>query len=196
MMMGCLGLLILTCLVYRRWSAAKAPHYVENAERGGQIYTGFRLGHKMHGKGTLYWRKESRALKYTGGFQDGLRHGYGTFWKKDGSSYQGTWTKGCRDGFGVFVCSGGYKRYEGEIKMDVFTGKGIYSWHDGKERDGDVYIGEFVKHLKHGFGVYNYKDGSKYEGPFLEDRKHGLGVYTDVDGKRQEQTWLNGTLIG
>ncbi len=46
-----------------------------------------------------------------GQFQNGYRHGIGTYNFASGSTYTGNWVKGNRTGHGVFIWSDG-KKYE------------------------------------------------------------------------------------
>lgn len=42
--------------------------------------------------------------------------------------------------------------------------------------DGNVYLGEWKKGIRDGWGVFMYYSGAKYEGSWKDDKKHGFGV--------------------
>jgi len=46
-------------------------------------------------------------------------------------------------------------------------------------KDGSIYIGQFFRNMKSGYGLETYKDGSTYAGFFSYDGRHGIGVNTD-----------------
>jgi hypothetical protein len=105
---------------------------------------------------------------YKGRFQNGLKHGYGTYLYSNGDKYEGHFKEGQRHGTGVLEFSNGDK-YEGEFKFDKQNGVGLL-------------IESF---------------GNKYEGEFKHDKKHGEGfLYLVEDGSVWQQQWKNGVLIG
>ena len=59
--------------------------------------------------------------KYVGEFQDGMRHGQGTYTMSDGSNYTGQW--------------------EGSMP----NGEGVYTFADGKIEKGIWKMGELIK---------------------------------------------------
>ena len=51
-------------------------------------------------------------------------------------------------------------------------------------KSGEMYSGELIKGLKHGFGKFQYSDGRVYEGYWDNNNKTGLGtVYFPNDVK-------------
>jgi hypothetical protein len=54
-----------------------------------------------------------------------------------------------RHGHGKFVVAKTGSSYEGSWEKDVRHGFGVYKWSNG-----DVYRGHFVKHNREGYGVY------------------------------------------
>ena len=44
-------------------------------------------------------------------FSNDIRHGYGSFYWKDGRVYEGSWNLGKQHGYGAFVTKEGEKKY-------------------------------------------------------------------------------------
>jgi len=65
--------------------------------------------------------------------------------------------------------------YIGDWVDNKISGKGLYTWADGRKYDG-----EWLNNNMHGKGKYTWPDGKTYEGQYDNDRKHGHGVYTWV----------------
>ena len=55
--------------------------------------------------------------KYLGEWNEGERHGQGTFFYANGSRYEGQWAMGAKDGHGVFTFEDG-SVYEGPFEKD------------------------------------------------------------------------------
>ena len=49
--------------------------------------------------------------------------------------------------------------------------------------DGDRYVGEWKKDMKHGQGTYTFSNGNKYVGLFKDNKKNGQGTFTFSDGE-------------
>merc|ERR1711973_646727 len=82
-----------------------------------------------------------------GDWQDGLRHGQGTYFSK----------------------ANGFK-YEGRYEKDMKHGKGKYTYPNG-----DIYQGQWNEGVRHGKGSYKYKDdGGVYEGEWVDGIKQGF----------------------
>jgi hypothetical protein len=58
---------------------------------------------------------------YTGSFKNGLPHGIGKYTWADGSSFEGHWNKGMKDGKGTMITTD--STYSGIWKDDVYIGK-------------------------------------------------------------------------
>jgi len=52
----------------------------------------------MHGEGSFYWKDGS---SYQGEYQHGRKHGFGTFNFSKGKQYKGDWVNGRQHGKGV-----------------------------------------------------------------------------------------------
>ena len=50
----------------------------------------------------------------------------------------------------------------------------------------DIYVGEFMNDVFHGYGTMTFHDGAKYIGEFKDNLFHGQGVYTLNDGTELE----------
>jgi hypothetical protein len=104
----------------------------------------------------------------------------------DGGKYQGEWQDGKRHGIGTYISPTG-TRYEGEWKDNGASGHGVCHYADGMKYDGQFESGE-----RHGKGVLISPVGDRYEGEFKNDFAHGEGVYTWGDGVRSEGEFREG----
>eukprot|EP00520_Triparma_pacifica_P004940 CAMPEP_0118638570 /NCGR_PEP_ID=MMETSP0785-20121206/3760_1 /TAXON_ID=91992 /ORGANISM="Bolidomonas pacifica, Strain CCMP 1866" /LENGTH=87 /DNA_ID=CAMNT_0006529839 /DNA_START=6 /DNA_END=266 /DNA_ORIENTATION=- len=82
----------------------------------------------------------------------------------DGSSYDGTFVKGRRDGKGTHVT----------IEAD------------GKE---SKYSGDWVDNTIQGRGVATFSNGNVYEGDFSKGKIEGEGTLTTLMGDKYEGSW-------
>ena len=80
-----------------------------------------------------------------------------------------------------------YKPYI-KCKNDRY-GKMIYE-------NGEYYIGEFKRGLRHGKGLLCYKNKSKYIGDWINDKVEGNGKNIDVNGNYYIGEWKNGSKHG
>ena len=85
----------------------------------------------------------------------------------------------------------GESEYHGQIRDDLFDGFGVKI----DKKYTDVYIGEFQKDRRAGFGLQVYDNGDFYYGEFQNDLRHGYGHYFWSDGEECECNWLNGDQI-
>ena len=104
----------------------------------------------------------------------------------DGSEYQGEWQDGKRHGIGTYISPTG-TRYEGEWKNDGASGHGVCHYADGMKYDGQFESGE-----RHGKGVLISPEGDRYEGQFKYDLVNGEGIYIWGDGVRSEGEFREG----
>lgn len=104
----------------------------ENNKRNGQgimnwitsneKYTGHWKDNFQSGFGTHIWldsNNENKLLRnrYVGYWQNGQRHGKGTFYYSNGSKYEGDWVENFKDGYGVFTFEDG-TTYDGPFEKD------------------------------------------------------------------------------
>ena len=132
---------------------------------GASRYTGEVVDDVPNGKGKEEYRGEGC---YVGEFANGLRHGKGCFYNKEGELiYSGGWLFGLKHGVGEL--------------------------HD----DFGLYSGEFVKGQKCGQGSYTLYSGDHYKGDFAEDLYNGRGEFTNVSGRVvYEGEWRDGQRHG
>ena len=104
----------------------------------------------------------------------------------DGSEYEGEWQDGKRHGTGTYISPTG-TRYEGEWENDEASGHGVCHYADGMKYDGQFENGE-----RHGKGVLISPEGDRYEGQFKYDLLNGEGIYIWGDGVRSEGEFREG----
>ena len=81
---------------------------------------------------------------YIGEFEDGQRHGHGTYWFADGRKYVGESKNYNWDGQGTFYNADGSK-YVGEFVNGKYHGKGTeYTAHGQISREGMWADGQYV----------------------------------------------------
>ena len=104
----------------------------------------------------------------------------------DGAEYQGEWQNGKRHGIGTYISPTG-TRYEGEWENDGASGHGVCHYADGMKYDGQFESGE-----RHGKGILISPEGDRYEGQFKYDLVNGEGIYIWGDGVRSEGEFREG----
>jgi hypothetical protein len=66
-----------------------------------------------------------------------------------------------------------------EVKLSLFSLKGLTSLGKYEYKDGRVYNGDWLNSMKHGKGVYNLgKSGLVYDGDFKNGKQSGRGKLT------------------
>ena len=129
---------------------------IENLKDGWDVsytYTGEVKDGKPNGMGVAKYGAGGSAVRYVGGFQNGMYNGRGTLFFKDGVFLSGEWKNGKLNGKGSFLSEAGI-----------------------------LYIGEFVNGVKQGKGVLFYKDNGMICGNFLNDKLSGRGIQIFPDG--------------
>ena len=120
--------------------------------------------------------------RYVGEWEDGKKHGQGTYTsgkgEREGDKYVGEFKGGFKNGHGKYIWSDG-DEYVGEFKDDKPNGQGTYTWSNG-----DKYVGEFKDGKKHGQGTWTSTDGEKYSGEWKDGKKYDQGTYTSQDGTK------------
>ena len=119
-----------------------------------------------HGKGREF--SVSHETVYQGEWKEGLYHGEGTLWRKDGCRLEGTFVNGYLEGTGT-----------------VFRANGSVSYH-----------GRFVEGKRDGEGIEYEEDGAEYEGRFREDRRDGHGLLSRDKEVLYDGEWMNGLKHG
>lgn len=127
---------------------------------------------------------------YSGEFQDGDRHGVGTFRYANGEEYRGSWSCGEKTGQGKYLYANG-DFYDGEWRRDERSGQGKYAY-----ANGDVYDGEWSHDEKSGQGKYVYAGGDVYyDGEWNHDKESGQGKYVYTDGDWYEGEFQDGEFV-
>ena len=93
-----------------------------SSENGGTF-----RGYKLNGMGVF--NNPASGARYVGNFADGRFHGKGQRTNSSGT-YSGMWSRGLRDGHGVFCWANG-TRWEGEWRGGRPADQGYMRWPDG-----------------------------------------------------------------
>ncbi len=109
---------------------------------------------------------------------------------EDGSKFEGSTKRGCREGKGTLAYSTG-EVYEGNWKNDLRVGQGTITFKKGSHflpicsavaSTGGSFTGEWRDDRMHGFGTEKFASGSTYEGEYAGGRLYGKGVLTLPNG--------------
>ncbi len=142
-------------------------------------------GNCQNGTGTYRYASNS---KYTGQFQNSLRHGKGKMTYQDGNIYEGPFVHGKKSGEnGAMTFAANGDKYVGQWQSDQPNGKGKYYFFT-KER----YEGDFVNGTFEGQGTMYYPDGARFVGGWSKNRKNGSGIFYAADGREKRGTWAMG----
>lgn len=135
------------------------------------------------------------AAAYQGGYEDGKREGFGSYYYKDGTlCYAGGWKADQKDGLGVSFRNGDHALH-------------ISNWQDGTpgeyvtlfDASGNLrYSGKMQNGKKQGAGVtVNRDDGTVFVGKWENGEPTGLGSSFDADGNLLYYGgWKNGLRDG
>ncbi len=159
-----------------------APGVRELTFADGSIYRGAMRGASLHGKGEYI----SKAFKYEGEFNEGLKQGEGTYVWDNGDRYEGRFAADRPDGRGRYQFANG-DSYEGEVRQGVIVGRGSYA-----SKNGDSFDGSFAGGKPQGVGIYRFASGDRYEGEMDQGKPQGKGRYYSKNGDRVEGPFANG----
>jgi hypothetical protein len=152
-------------------------------KRAGELLYEGGFVNKWHGQGTLF-RKDGTAI-YTGQWEEGGRHGFGTNYDEDGTTidYEGQW-EGNQCKRGKFF-HGDTLEYEGGFDGNHdFDGEGTKYHEDGTT---PMYTGEWACNWRCGEGKSFRADGTlEYDGEWEENLRWGEGKSFGADGKTVE----------
>ena len=87
------------------------------------------------------WENNSRFIGYVGDRINGAKHGQGTEFYPDGSTYDGAWKNDMKNGFGKVIYSNGVV-FEGTFVDDAKNGEATITWPDGKTFSGSFKNGK------------------------------------------------------
>mmetsp|Transcript_78736 Transcript_78736/g.210209 ORF Transcript_78736/g.210209 Transcript_78736/m.210209 type:complete len:246 (-) Transcript_78736:151-888(-) len=156
-------------------------------------YEGERLHGVPHGRGTwsaLVPREDGTATHYvySGNWESGLQHGEGKEFWGDGSTFEGQFQYGRKNGRGSFV---GDHSYHGQFEDNCMHGVGTFTWADGR-----LFRGHFAEGQMSGHGTMEWPDGRVYDGQFDDNLRHGTGQLRWPDGRVYEGQWRAGRQDG
>jgi len=140
--------------------------------RDGTEYNGQVCYNKLTGHATLSWphASDSHIDTYDGEVEEGVRHGRGTFIKRNARgeillTYQGDWVQGLRCGQGRLSFGEAHiEWYEGGWEHGCKSGHGKMQW-----QSGNLYVGEWLHDRRHGTGRMQWLgDNHVYDGQWRE----------------------------
>jgi len=143
-------------------------------------------GNCQNGTGSFRY---SASSKYTGQFQNSLRHGKGKMEYADGSVYEGPFNYGKKHGDGGTITYINGDKYVGQWAKDYPNGRGKYYFKTKERFEGNFVNGEFD-----GQGTMYYSDGAYYTGGWKKSKKHGTGTLVNSDGDKKSGNWSQGKL--
>lgn len=135
-------------------------------------------------------RDAQGATIYEGGYQDGKRHGAGSYQWSNGERYEGQFFEGRIEGQGARTWPNG-ERYVGTFKDGNSHGEGVFSWPNGEK-----YSGQFTNGRLAGQGTRTWPNGERYVGAFNNGAIEGHGTYFWPDGEKYVGQWRNGMRHG
>lgn len=128
---------------------------------------------------------------YVGSFNAaGQRHGKGTCTFHDGSTYEGEWRCGRRNGKGVYSDARTKEVYDGKWVAGKRCGRGLCTYPAGHR-----YEGQWADGLRDGEGTFFRANGETYSGAWAAGERHGHGVHTDSRGRVRAGNWRNGQIM-
>lgn len=163
----------------------------------------------------------SASGQYTGTLIDNKIYGWGFILASDGTRSFGQFRNG-KNIFGISITDkiakvGGEKHYvlydlatgeilrlytrEGDIPLEYplvsssKEGESPYSFKKEIYANGDVYIGEFYKGKRHGYGVYYWENGDIWYGRYEGGYRNGYGMLINVDHHIYYGKWLGDSRV-
>ncbi len=130
-------------------------------------------GNCFTGTGEMHW---PNTLKYSGSWESGISHGYGSFMDSTGITYIGDLKLGFLWGEGDLQVPGQYQ-YSGDFMFGRRMGKGKATFNNGTR-----YRGEWRNDVMHGFGHFWFSETYHYEGQFVNNQFNGRGTLFSPEG--------------
>ncbi len=93
-------------------------------------------------------------------------------------------------GFGTLTYPNG-DIFVGNFRKGLKHGNGYIKFPDGRE-----YHGDFKNDKIEGYGTVVYPNGDKYEGNFKDGKYEGNGTLTRITGKKEQGLFKNNSFIG
>uniref|UniRef100_H3AVE3 MORN repeat containing 1 n=2 Tax=Latimeria chalumnae TaxID=7897 RepID=H3AVE3_LATCH len=132
-------------------------------------------------------RKARNSNFYIGEMKEQMRDGFGLYvYSNNFFRYEGEWMRGKKHGHGKLVMKDG-SFYEGQFENGEINGNGFRFW----AATGNSYSGQFHFGELHGYGVMKYGIGGKYEGEFSYGMQEGHGVLMDREGQTFQGSFHN-----
>ncbi|CAD5115533.1 unnamed protein product [Dimorphilus gyrociliatus] len=148
-----------------------------------QRYRGETLNLLRNGFGVYQY--ENEFYRYEGEWKDGMKHGHGKLIMKDGSFYEGEFSKGEIEGHGCRFSALTGNKYSGQFHQGEFHGHGTMYYGDGS-----VYEGEWSSNKRQGYGIFKCKNNEVYEGYLYDNKRHGEGTMIYENGDRYDGDWV------
>lgn len=124
---------------------------------------------------------------FIGPVVNGSKEGQGTYFWKDGDTYDGQWINNQMSGQGNLNILN--HQYSGSFSNNKKNGYGTYTWPNGES-----YTGYWKNDIMDGYGVYLFSNGDKYEGLWSNNQMNGYGIYTFSNGQMLTGIWENNLL--
>jgi hypothetical protein len=80
--------------------------------------------------------------------------------------------------------------YDGNFQNNRYHGQGEY-----KASNGDKYIGDYKDGSFNGFGIYTFASGEKYIGEWKNHKRNGQGINIDTNRQVREGFWADNNFI-
>ena len=138
---------------------------------------------------------DEKGNKYEGGFQSDKLDGYCRIISINGDYYEGEIKMGIIDGNGIFFSAEKAMLYKGNFKNNFFDGKGVQSFQNFENKN-IKYEGQFKNGKREGKGKLDFGDGNYYEGDFKNDKYDGEGYFKFNDGREYNGYWKNNEMNG
>lgn len=140
--------------------------FVKIQYENGDLYEGFYLENKFHGKGRFI----SKSMSYDGFWKHGFPHGKGREIWKSGAVYKGSFYFGQKWGHGSYLWPN-KNLYEGSWAGDLMHGKGSIKYPNGDELNAT-----FIKGMPRGICEFRFSNGNIFKGKFLNGKIRQLDV--------------------
>jgi hypothetical protein len=156
----------------------------------GKKYEGHWRDGKMHGKGA--WILGKGQGSYSGEFDKGAYHGFGTLKCGNGDSFEGNWVRGLPGGVMKRTVAATGDIWDGVMRQGKRHGKGRQTFGQGR----GYYEGDWERDKPHGNGIRVYSNGSKFVGNLQDGEVHGDGTMFYANGDQYIGRFFRGHLSG
>ena len=168
------------------WENDKFSNRGRLIDKEGNCFEGIWKEGKANGTGVLTMMN---GYRYEGNWENDYQQGKGVE-KFDGSKYEGTYSKGKKEGRGEYTWEDG-SRYIGGFENGQINGEGEFEWPDGRHYKGQWSNGQMC-----GKGEFTWPNGKRYIGEYRQSKKEGYGTYYWSNNEYYEGNWLSNTQHG